>query len=135
MNAMLDDTEHRCVTLLALQAPVAGDRRVVVAALHAVDHVKWMAELARHVAVTARLKQPNPMTSGEIRPALARMSLLASQLAEDAATALKHQDPLSGCRLAVADDAVDALRSANAPANRSSREYGAMYPVSKVEIE
>ena len=37
------------------------------------------------------------------------MSLLASQLAEDAATAIEHQDPLSSCRLAVADDAVDAL--------------------------
>jgi phosphate transport system protein len=30
-------------------------------------------------------------------------------LAADAATAVEYQDPLSGCRLAVADDEVDAL--------------------------
>jgi phosphate transport system protein len=109
-NAMLDNTERRCITLLALQAPVAWDLRVVVAAFHSVSHVKRMANLARHIAIIARLKHRNPMIPGEVRPVLARMSLLASQLAEDAATAIEHQDPLSGDRLAVADDEVDALR-------------------------
>jgi phosphate transport system protein len=109
MNTMHDDTERRCIALLALQAPVAGDLRVVVAALHAVGHLKRMGNLARHIALVARLKHPNPMTSGKVRPVLARMGLLASQLAEDAATAIEHQDPLSGCRLAAADAEVDAL--------------------------
>jgi phosphate transport system protein len=68
-----------------------------------------MGNLARHIALVARLKHPNPMTSGKVRPVLARMGLLASQLAEDAATAIEHQDPLSGCRLAAADAEVDAL--------------------------
>ncbi|MBV8996298.1 MAG: phosphate uptake regulator PhoU, partial [Pseudonocardiales bacterium] len=40
----------------------------------------------------------------------ARMSLLASQLAGDAATAIEYRDPLSGDRLAEADDEVDMLR-------------------------
>jgi phosphate transport system protein len=109
MNTMHDETEQRCITLLALQAPVAGDLRVVVAALHAVSHLKRMGSLARHIAGIARLKHPNPMVAGEVRPVLARMGLLASRLAEDAAVAIEHQDPLSGCRLAVADDEVDAL--------------------------
>ncbi len=109
MNAMHDDAERRCITLLALQAPVAGDLRVVVAALHSVGHLKRMGNLARHIAIIARFKHPNPMISGKVRPVLARMSLLASQLAEDAATAVEYQDPLSACRLAVADDEVDAL--------------------------
>jgi phosphate transport system protein len=109
MNGMFDDTDRRCVTLLALQAPVAGDLRVVVAALRMVGHVNRMGSLARHIATVTLLKHPNPMVSGKVRPVLARMSLLASQLAADAATAIEHQDPLSGCRLAVADDEVDAL--------------------------
>ncbi len=109
MNAMHDDTEQRCVTLLALQAPVAGDLRVVVAALHSLGHVKRMGNLARHIAIIARFKHPNPMISGKVRPVLARMSVLASQLAKDAATAVEYQDPLCACRLAVADDEVDAL--------------------------
>ncbi|MGH3773176.1 MAG: phosphate signaling complex protein PhoU [Pseudonocardiaceae bacterium] len=109
MNAMHADTERRCIALLALQAPVAGDLRVVVAALHAVGHLNRMGNLARHIATVARLKHPNPMISGTVRPVLARMGLLAGQLAEDAATAIEHQDPLSGCRLAAADGEVDAL--------------------------
>lgn len=109
-DAMHNDTERRCVTLLALQAPVAADLRVVIAALHASGHLKRMGSLAWHIAVIARLKHPNPMIAGEVRPVLARMGLLASQLAEDAATAIEHHDPLSGCRLAVSDDEVDALR-------------------------
>ena len=109
IKANYDVMERRCVSLLALQAPVAGDLRVVVAALHALGHVQRMADLARHVAVVASTKNPNPMASGKVRPVLARMSLLASQLAADAATAIEYQDPLSGCRLAVADDEVDAL--------------------------
>jgi phosphate transport system protein len=109
LRASYDIMERRCVSLLALQAPVASDLRVVVAALRASGHVLRMGELARHVAVIAQAKHPNPMTLGRVRPVLARMSLLASQLAADAATAIEHQDPLSGCRLAVADDELDAL--------------------------
>jgi phosphate transport system protein len=109
IKAMYHVLERRCVTLLALEAPVAGDLRLVVATLHALDHAQRMGNLAHHVALIARLKDPNPMTSPAVRPVLARMSLLASQLAADAATAIEYQDPLSGCRLAVADDEVDAL--------------------------
>jgi phosphate transport system protein len=101
--------ERRCVSLLALQAPVAGDLRVVVSALRALGHVRRMGNLAVHVAIIAQTKRPNPMTSGKVRPVLARMSLLASQLAADAATAIEYLDPLSGCLLAVADHEVDEL--------------------------
>ncbi len=109
-TAMLAHTERRCITLLALQAPVAGDLRVVVAALRAVGHLTRMGNLARHIAIIARLKHPNPMIASEVRPVLARMSLLASQLAADVATAVEHQDPLSGDQLAAAGGEVDALR-------------------------
>ena len=110
MIASLDDIEQRCIVLLARQALVGRDPRVVVAAMHAISHVKRMANLARHIALIPRLKHPNPMISSPVRPVLARMSLLASQLAGDAATAVDHRDPLSGDRLAEADDEVDTLR-------------------------
>ena len=96
--------------LLARQAPIAKRVRAVVAAIHAVSHVKRMANLARHIALIPRLKQPNPMISSPVRPVLARMSLLASQLAEDAATAIEQRDQLSGDRLAEADEEVNTLR-------------------------
>jgi phosphate transport system protein len=109
IKAIYQVLERRCVTLLALEAPVAGDLRFVVATLQALGHAQRMGHLACHVAMIAQLKRHNPMTSDKVRPLLARMSLLASQLAADAAIAVEYQDPLSGCRLAVADDEVDAL--------------------------
>ena len=105
----LASAERHCVTLLALQAPVARDLRIVVGVLRALSHVQRMGTLARHVAVMARFKHPNPMSACAVRSILARMSLLASQLADDAASAIEHQDPLSGCRLAITDDEVDTL--------------------------
>lgn len=110
MNALHDDMEQRCVSLLALQAPVAADLRVVVAAMHAVGDLERMGNLAQHIAKLARLKHPHLTIPGNVRPVFARMSLLACRLAEDAATAIEQQDPLSGDRLAEADDEVDALR-------------------------
>ena len=49
MNALHDDMEHRCISLLALQAPVAADLRVVVAAMHAVGDLERMGNLAQHI--------------------------------------------------------------------------------------
>lgn len=110
MNILQDDMEQRCVTLLALQAPVAADLRVVVAAMHAVVDLERMGHLARHIAKIARLKHPTLTVPGSVRPVFARMGLLATQLAEDAAIAIETRDPLSGDRLAEADREVDALR-------------------------
>jgi phosphate transport system protein len=110
MTASLDNMEQRCVVLLARQAAVAADPRAVVAAVHVLSHVERMADLTRHIAIIPRLKHPNPMISSPVRPVLARISLLASQLAEDAATTIEHRDPLSADRLAEADEEVDTLR-------------------------
>lgn len=110
MTGMLKQTQRRCHTLLALQAPVATDLRVIVAAVHTVDHLRRMSKLAQHIAMLTRLKHPNPLIPDEARAVCARMGLLASQLATEAAAAIQHRDPLSSDRLAQADDEVDALR-------------------------
>ena len=110
MNVMHDDTEQRCIALLAQRTPDAGDPRAVVAVLRAMGHLKRMGNLARHIALIARFKNPNPMIAGEVRPVLARMSLLASQFAEDAAGAIERHDCVSASQLAEADHEVNTLR-------------------------
>lgn len=110
MQALCDDMDQRCVKLLVLQAPVATDLRVVVAAMHAVVDVERMCSLAQHVAKIARMKHPAVPIPDEVRPVFARMGVLATGLAQDAATAIERRDPLSACRLAEADDEVDDLR-------------------------
>jgi len=110
MNAMHDDAEQRCIALLAQRPPDVGDARAVVAVLRAIGHLKRMGNLARHIALIARFKNPNPMIAGEVRPVLARMSLLASQFAEDAAGAIERHDCVSARQLAEADHEVNTLR-------------------------
>jgi phosphate transport system protein len=110
MKALCDDMDQRCVKLLVLQAPVATDLRVVVAAMHAVGDVERMCNLAQHIAKIARMKHPAVPIPDEVRPVFARMGMLATSLAQDAATAIESRDSLSAQRLAQADDEVDALR-------------------------
>ncbi|MCA1822480.1 MAG: phosphate signaling complex protein PhoU [Pseudonocardia sp.] len=110
MKMLCDDMDQRCVKLLVLQAPVATDLRVVVAAMHAVGDVERMCNLAQHIAKIARMKHPAVPIPDDVRPVFARMGMLATNLAQDAAAAIESQDPLSAQRLAQADDEVDALR-------------------------
>jgi phosphate transport system protein len=110
IKALCDDMDQRCVKLLVLQAPVATDLRMVVAAMHAVGDVGRMCNLAQHIAKIARMKHPTVPIPDEVRPVFARMGVLATNLAQDAATAIESKDPLSAHRLAQADDEVDALR-------------------------
>lgn len=110
MAALCDEMDQRCVNLLALQAPVAIDLRVVVAAMRAVQNLGRMGALAQHVAEIARMKHPIVPIPDDVRPVFARMSLLATGLAESAATAIESQDAMSSARLAEADDEVDLLR-------------------------
>ncbi|MDQ3827363.1 MAG: phosphate transport system regulatory protein PhoU, partial [Actinomycetota bacterium] len=109
-KALCDDMDQRCVKLLVLQAPVATDLRVVVAAMHAVRDVERMWSLAQHIAKIARLRHPAVPIPDDVRPVFARMGMLATSLAQDAATAIEQRDPMSAQRLAQADDEVDALR-------------------------
>ncbi len=109
-RALCDDMDQRCVKLLVLQAPVATDLRVVVAAMHMVGDVERMGNLAQHIAKIARMKHPSVPVPDDVRPVFARMGLLATNLAQDAATAIESRDPMSAQRLAQADDEVDALR-------------------------
>ncbi len=110
MNALHDDVEQRCINLLALQAPVAADLRVVVSVIRAVADVERMGDLAQHIAKITRLKHPVVTVPGDVRPVFARMGLLTTELAEAAAEAVEKRDPLGGERLSAADDEVDALR-------------------------
>ncbi|MGH3889936.1 MAG: phosphate signaling complex protein PhoU [Pseudonocardiaceae bacterium] len=109
MAAQHRDVEQRCITLCTRQAPDATELRTVVATLHAVGDLQRMGNLAQHTAKIARRTHPNLAVPDDVRPMIAWMSLLASGLAQQAATAIEKLDPLSGDRLARADDEIDAL--------------------------
>src|SRR6476661_993098 len=61
-DARIDDlraiVEDRSYAALALQAPVATDLRVVLAAIHAAGALERMGDLALHVAETVSRRHP-----------------------------------------------------------------------------
>ena len=65
--------EERAFALLALQAPVATDLRIVVSAIHGAGDIERMGDLALHVAQAARRRHPQPVLPDEVVPYFAEM--------------------------------------------------------------
>ncbi len=106
MDARYHDVEQRRIALLAMHAT---DLQTVGGTLQAAGDLQRMGDLAQHIAKIARLAHPNLAVPDDVLPVIARMSLIASGLAQQAATAIERLDPRSGDRLARADDEIDAL--------------------------
>ena len=107
VNRMERDIEHRCMTLLLRQQPVAGDLRRISTAMKVVtdierigDHAADIAEIIPHL-VTVR-KEGDPAVSQAIA-----MGKKAHQMILDALDALTAEDELAARKVIAADDAVD----------------------------
>ena len=107
VNRMERDIEHRCMTLLLRQQPVAGDLRRISTTMKVVtdierigDHAADIAEIIPHL-VTVR-KEGDPAVSQAIA-----MGKKAHQMILDALDALTAEDENAARRVIAADDAVD----------------------------
>ena len=107
INSMQRDIEHRCMTLLLRQQPVAGDLRRISTAMKIVtdierigDHAADIAEIIPHL-VTVR-KEGDPAVSQAIA-----MGKKAHQMILDALDALTAEDENAARRVIAADDEVD----------------------------
>ncbi|WP_447004703.1 phosphate signaling complex protein PhoU [Saccharothrix isguenensis] len=103
------DIEEQAYALLALQAPVATDLRIVLAVIHAAESVERMGDLALHVAKAARRRHPNPVLPDTVRPYFAEMGRIAVELAREATDIIRTQDVARARSLEDADDAMDDL--------------------------
>jgi phosphate transport system protein len=72
--------EDRAFEILARQQPVAGDLRILVAALRMVADLERMGDLAVHVAKVARLRYPECAVPDELRDNVARMGVVAEEM-------------------------------------------------------
>ncbi len=71
-------TQTRIMNLLALQAPVASDLRLVSAILHSNMHIERMGDLCVNIAKFVRNQHPYPSDS----PMLARLQEMGARAAE-----------------------------------------------------
>jgi phosphate transport system protein len=102
--------EQDAFRLLALQAPVAGDLRAVIASLQNVADAERMGGLALHVAKIVRRRHPAHALPEEVRGYFAEMGRIAVDLGDSARDVVQSGDPLRGAQLQDDDDAMDDLR-------------------------
>ncbi|WP_019202251.1 phosphate signaling complex protein PhoU [Tsukamurella sp. 1534] len=101
--------EEEAFSLLALQAPVAGDLRAVVSGFQIVADVDRMGALALHVAKVTRRRFPNKTLPEEVNGYFSEMGRLAVELANSARDVLVTQDPQQAAEIEEQDDAMDDL--------------------------
>jgi phosphate transport system protein len=109
VDELRDRAEAKAFALLALQAPVATDLRIVVSAIHGAGDIERMGDLALHVAQTARRRHPQPVLPDEVAPYFAEMGRVGCALARKAADVIRSRDLTRAAELEADDDAMDDL--------------------------
>ncbi|MCD2192868.1 phosphate signaling complex protein PhoU [Actinomycetospora endophytica] len=109
IDALRTSAEEQAFGLLALQAPVAGDLRSVIAAIHSAGDLERMGDLALHVAKAARRRHPDLVLPGEVAPYFAEMGRVALDLAQDARQVILNRDIELAFTMESDDDAMDDL--------------------------
>lgn len=110
LDSMHEELEYKCLSLLALQAPVAGELRTIVSAIRVVFELARMGDLAAHIAKIARLRFPNHAVVPELEPNIRRMSEVCAKMVRVAAESLHDHDAAEAQSLANIDAEVDDLR-------------------------
>ena len=108
-----DRIEELSFELLALQQPVAGDLRMLVAALRMVSDLERMGDLSVHVAKIARLRVPDVAIPTEMLPTIKRMAEVAEEMVRQVESVIADRDIEAAVELERCDEEMDQLRSSS----------------------
>lgn len=112
-DAVLDASaaalEDQALQVIALQAPVATDLRVLLSGLKIASSLERMGDLAEHVAKAARLRYPGFAMPGEVQQVVREMGTVADRIVLTTADVLRNRDVEAAERLALMDDQMDQL--------------------------
>lgn len=109
LDADRDQVELDAQRLLALQAPVAGDLRTIITAVHCAERIERMGDLARHVAEQCRRVHPEPVVPTALRPAVEELAQLVFGMADTLTDGIRNTAPDAFDRMEAADEQVDAV--------------------------
>lgn len=104
------EIEDNALGLLSLQAPVAGDLRLLVAALRAVSDLERMGDLSVHVAKIARLRTPHVAVPELARATITKMAEVAERMVHRTCDIIATRDVAAAEELCRADEEMDRLR-------------------------
>ena len=102
--------EELSFELLALQQPVAGDLRMLVAALRMVSDLERMGDLSVHVAKIARLRIPESAVPQDMLPTVRRMAEVAEEMVRKVEDVIANRDVEAAIELERCDEEMDQLR-------------------------
>jgi phosphate transport system protein len=104
------ELEDRTFQIIARQAPVATDLRVLITTLHLTADLERMGDLALHVAKIARLRFPEVAVPDDARDVIAQMGDVALSLVRKVGDVVAGQDVELAQATEAEDDSMDALR-------------------------
>jgi phosphate transport system protein len=111
IDAVFMDIEKRCLALLAQQAPVAGDLRLIVAILRVVNDLERAGDLAYHIAKLSQGEDFRRPDLKEVRLLVSEMGQAAGQLMGAAIDAWAAKDERLAADIARKDDKLDDLHA------------------------
>jgi len=109
VNQLHKEVEEKAYGLLARQAPVASDLRLVVTSLHIAADIERMGDLAKHVAKTALRRHPAKAVPDELAGIIGDMAEIADRIAGKISKVLASPDASRAAELETDDDAMDEL--------------------------
>ena len=109
VDALRAELEDRTFQVIAQQAPVATDLRVLIATNQVSSDLERMGDLAHHVAKTARLRYPDVAVPPEIRDVIRQMGEVAASLVTKVADVVEGRDVALAQAIEEEDDSMDAL--------------------------
>jgi phosphate transport system protein len=104
------DIEQRAFSLLARQAPVAGELRTLVAVLRMVAELERMGDLAAHIAKIARMRYPETAVPEALRANFVQMGDVAEKMVISAGQTLNERNIQVAQELRARDEEMDELR-------------------------
>jgi phosphate transport system protein len=101
--------EERTYGLLARQAPVASDLRLLFTALHIAADLERMGDLAKHVAKVGLRRSPYPAVPASLTSVIQDMAAVADRIAAKIGAVLAAPDAIDAATIALDDDEMDRL--------------------------
>jgi phosphate transport system protein len=109
IDLLATEWELKAFSVLALQAPVALDLRIMVSGIHIVADLQRMGGLAIHVAELVRRRHPAHVLPPEVEAVFAEMGRVAVAQARSTREVLLTRDPELAVELRTADEEMDQL--------------------------
>ena len=107
INAVGYHLQNACISLLAQQAPMAGDLRIIVSVTAIMSDLERMGDHAQGIAKIVVMMQDEPLVKPLID--LPIMANKAKEMLRNSIQALVDQDTDAAYRVGAADDEVDRL--------------------------